>query len=620
MKYLNKSKVNALLLIITILVFSALNIKTGLAYNEVTQNGIVFDKDTGTIVDYTGNAAELSIPQVIDGVNVTRIGDFAFHGSVNLKHVVIPEGVVSIGDSSFESCVNLTSQVLPNSLTTLGSSAFSGCVRLNGIRIPEGITEIKDYTFNGCNSLANIRFPQSITSIGKYAVGNSRCLTSIYIPQNVSFIDDSAFYSQSGLTSAYLYGDAPTAKFSIFDNSEDIITIYYPDTKTGYTNPWEGCKTVPLNPEDMPDYPPNDEIYGVSGDYEYWVFDGKAIITDYRGSGGEINIPSTLDGYPVDVIANRVFYERSDITSVVIPYGITRIGMQSFYKCSIENLIIPDSVEVIDFQAFLNCESLESIVFPSSLKRIENSLCFYSPSLRYVTIPEGVESIGDSAFYAAPLASITIPSSVTSIESLAFSATYPDKAFFMGNAPKMGEGAFKFSDEFGNKFTIYYLEGCSGFDNPWHGYKTVEHDFMNLFGSQEYNINRSNGFINNIPLGTMIQELVANLSNRNEDLIIHNNEDIQYSDFVTTGLTISLNVNGTLKEQLKTVVLGDADGDGVISITDYTLTRLDILGLRPLEDEFKAAVDIDGDGDVTITDYTLLRLDILGLKPIHPAN
>ena len=45
--------------------------------------------------------------------------------------------------------------------------------------------------------------------------------------------------------------------------------------------------------------------------------------------------------------------------------------------------------------------------------------------------------------------------------------------------------------------------------------------------------------------------------------------------------------------------------------------RLDILKLKALLGEFLAASDIDESGDISIIDYTLMRLNILGLKSIH---
>lgn len=62
--------------------------------------------------------------------------------------------------------------------------------------------------------------------------------------------------------------------------------------------------------------------------------------------------------------------------------------------------------------------------------------------------------------------------------------------------------------------------------------------------------------------------------------------------------------------------LGDVNGDGAITTSDYTLIRLDILGLKALGGNARAAADVNADGAVTTSDYTLVRLDILGIKKI----
>lgn len=40
------------------------------------------------------------------------------------------------------------------------------------------------------------------------------------------------------------------------------------------------------------------------GDYDYDISNGKAIITKYTGSGGNVTIPSKLGGYPVTSIGS----------------------------------------------------------------------------------------------------------------------------------------------------------------------------------------------------------------------------------------------------------------------------------------------------------------------------
>ncbi len=66
--------------------------------------------------------------------------------------------------------------------------------------------------------------------------------------------------------------------------------------------------------------------------------------------------------------------------------------------------------------------------------------------------------------------------------------------------------------------------------------------------------------------------------------------------------------------------LGDINGDNLISIIDYTLIRLDILGLKNLQQENRSCADINCDGQITIIDYTCIRLHILGLKSIDSTG
>ena len=110
---------------------------------------------------------------------------------------------------------------------------------------------------------------------------------------------------------------------------------------------------------------------------------------------------------------------------------------------------------------------------------------------------------------------------------------------------------------------------------------------------------------------------MANLSNDYENLAVYDKDGVPYTgNAVATGMSVRLIINEIQRDELTISVLGDGSGDGIISITDYTLARLDILGLKSLTGEFKTACDINGDGNITITDYTLIRLDILGLKEI----
>ena len=83
--------------------------------------------------------------------------------------------------------------------------------------------------------------------------------------------------------------------------------------------------------------------------------------------------------------------------------------------------IIPEGVTSIGNSAFYFCETLTSITIPKSLKAIGSNTFSFCKNLTNITIPEGVTSIGSFAFsYCTNLTSITILQGVTLIGQCAF--------------------------------------------------------------------------------------------------------------------------------------------------------------------------------------------------------
>ena len=61
------------------------------------------------------------------------------------------------------------------------------------------------------------------------------------------------------------------------------------------------------------------------------------------------------------------------------------------------------------------------------------------------------------------------------------------------------------------------------------------------------------------------------------------------------------------------ILKGDADGDGYVSITDATTIQRYLVGFYDLDDEQLLAADTDGDGYVSITDVTIIQRYLVGL-------
>lgn len=136
-----------------------------------------------------------------------------------------------------------------------------------------------------------------------------------------------------------------------------------------------------------------------------------------------------------------------------------------------------------------------------------------------------------------------------------------------------------------------------------------------------YTINRTDHILHGISLATSPASLKDNLLNESSNLVVTDKDGNAYNgDILATGMSVTLYNNEAPIETFKLAVCGDPSGDGALTIQDYTLSRLHILDLKTLPQEYRTAADINGDDKITITDYTKMRLHILGLKEIVPYN
>ena len=148
----------------------------------------------------------------------------------------------------------------------------------------------------------------------------------------------------------------------------------------------------------------------LADDYTYTTNNGTITITKYNGAGGDVTIPSTINGFPVTTIGEGAFYENASLTAITIPNSITSIGGGAFYWCSsLTDLVIPNSVTSIGVQTFGLCTSLTSVIIPNSVTSI-GVYCFAEcTSLTNITIPDSLTSIGNAAFAHNPnLVTITV--------------------------------------------------------------------------------------------------------------------------------------------------------------------------------------------------------------------
>ncbi|MBR3844425.1 MAG: leucine-rich repeat protein [Clostridia bacterium] len=269
--------------------------------------------------------------------------------------------------------------------------------------------------------------------------------------------------------------------------------------------------------------------------FTYTVNNGGVTITGYRAADSKVTVPSTIEGLPVVAIGEEAFADRTDITEVTIPQGVTVIGVRAFYNCqALTDISLSDTVTTIERLAFCGCVSLEEIQIPKGVVAIgeqvfhgcttltaihvaadnsrfaeENGVLFdkdktlliqypMGKTAQIYAIPQSVTQIGGYAFYdCIAITQITAPGSLTDIEAYAF---YGCTALSVLALPQqmntLGEGAF-FNCISLSSFTVPHgiqaieyatFGGCTGLKDvnlPRQGITVDEYAFYHCTGLEK---------------------------------------------------------------------------------------------------------------------------------------
>lgn len=123
------------------------------------------------------------------------------------------------------------------------------------------------------------------------------------------------------------------------------------------------------------------------------------VIVGHVGSVDELVIPQSYKGLPVKAIGDEAFLGFLNVTSIVIPSGVTTIGDLAFSGCiNLTNIVLPDGVTTIGECAFNGCFRLTSIVLPEGLTVIKECAFWGCDGLTSIVIPASVTSISADAF------------------------------------------------------------------------------------------------------------------------------------------------------------------------------------------------------------------------------
>lgn len=139
------------------------------------------------------------------------------------------------------------------------------------------------------------------------------------------------------------------------------------------------------------------------GDFTCTISSNNTVtIDDYTGAGGNVEIPSFIDGKSVTSIGDYAFRFSPSLTSITIPDSVTNMGSFIFASCAgLTNATIGNSITSLEEYAFAFNNNLTSLTLGSSVNSIGTYAFRDCEMLEILTIPDSVNIIEPYAFYSS---------------------------------------------------------------------------------------------------------------------------------------------------------------------------------------------------------------------------
>ncbi len=365
----------------------------------------------------------------------------AFYNCPVLEEVVIDngfytsiDGVLFVVDKAslllYPAGKNNSSYEIPATVKTLGESSFPSNESLMELTIPESVQTIKGKAFS------NNDYNGSFSRNGAKVIMQSA--TPIGLSQSIG-LKDAFVHVPKGSAEAYRKADV-WSESKIVEIDADLVTVVLEEAGTLKT------KLEALN---IP-------VYGVP----------------------ELKISGPMNTEDFNVIRKMSVLRKIDLSQVMSDGN--RLPDYTFSgHGNLEEVILPETIETIDYQAFSGCSSLKSIDF-SSLSHLR-SIAHYAFENAGITSVDfsktSLTSIGERAFNGCLITGdLSFPATLNNIGSRAFSSAVlssiklksPDKVYLNGNV-------FESTDKTTCK--VYVPKGMKESyqkDENWSAFKNIE--------------------------------------------------------------------------------------------------------------------------------------------------
>lgn len=220
---------------------------------------------------------------------------------------------------------------------------------------------------------ANIMIPKNVSSIGYSAFRDCGFLKSVIIPNSVTKIEGCAFYGCTGLESVTIPSSVKKIESGAFQYCKNLKEITLNEGLEAIdSHTFIGCENL------------KKVIYPDSvKKYQGWTFYNTQL------SEPVLNRSKTLLVYCPQKVSDKEWS---------VPETVQRISWQAFIEHDkLEKLHLPEGLKIIERMAIINC-GIKEITIPYSVQRIEKEAFYSCDSLEYVTILNPDTFVAKGAF------------------------------------------------------------------------------------------------------------------------------------------------------------------------------------------------------------------------------
>ena len=424
---------------------------------------------------------ETTIPE-----GVTLIGNNTFLGCEKLASVTLPTSIESLGANAFAGCTSLTSIVLPKNIQEIGANAFANCSTLDVIEVfgdtpatlktgvfPSNVSKIYvKPSLVATYKTAWAEYKDKIVGFTEYSITynldggtnstkNISSFTKIDVPiklydptkENADFL---GWYTSSDFSGEKVSEITTASNVTLYARWDRKMTITYVlnggiNSSANLSTITESMLPYSLMPASKQGYAfvgwfidegLSEQTTAISefGDitiYAAWewmdpnlVFtlnpDGTAYSVKAKSTtiSGQISIPATFKGKPVNEIEANAFENCSKITDIFFTSSIQTIGSSAFYNteiitytnassgadvCEVKGLPVTsgswkyaekldNSLIIIKYLGNSSTVSIPNLINEKIVKNIYRKCFVDKDKIISITIPNSITSIGYDAF------------------------------------------------------------------------------------------------------------------------------------------------------------------------------------------------------------------------------